>query len=91
MRFSDPSASSDSSFLPSVISESELNTPILSSALLPAVLFSDQPSLSLSSCSTYREEQDSEDEDNDSEEQDRLGRIEQDIEQSADLLAYLGF
>jgi len=91
MRFSDPSASSDSSFLPSVISESELNTPILSSALLPAVLFSDQPSLSLSSCSTYREEQDSEDEDNDSEEQDRLGRIEQDIEQSADLLANLGF
>eukprot|EP00090_Calanus_glacialis_P005730 TRINITY_DN14434_c0_g1_i2.p1 TRINITY_DN14434_c0_g1~~TRINITY_DN14434_c0_g1_i2.p1 ORF type:complete len:221 (-),score=79.24 TRINITY_DN14434_c0_g1_i2:81-710(-) len=73
----------ESSFIPSIISEAVSTTPTPSSSLLPVVLDDE-----LSSCSTYRgsEQLDSEDED-----QDKLDRIEQDIDQSADLLANLGF
>jgi interleukin-1 receptor-associated kinase 1 len=75
----------DYAFIPSVISDSDAmsTTPTPSSSLLPATLDNDLSS-SISSCSTFvaSEEQPSED---------MLERIEQDIDQSADLLANLGF
>ena len=75
----------DSSFIPSVITDSMSTTPTPSSSMLPATLDNDLSS-SISSTSTFinSEEQNSED-------QDKLDRIEKDIDQSADLLAHLGF
>ena len=75
----------ESSFLPSVLSDAISITPTPSSSMLPAVLDTHMSS-NMSSCSTFTGS-----EEQDSDEQDKLGRIEQDIDQSADLLANLGF